>query len=67
MGLIGLRMLSLCIVLESWKMNLYCVVEMKMNKDELVFWACIMVLAILAFAGGGLTAFLIIFILFGGI
>lgn len=37
-----------------------------MNKDELVFWACIMVLAILAFAGGGLTVFLIILILFGG-
>lgn len=38
-----------------------------MNKDEIVFWACITVLVILAFAGGGLTAFLIILILFGGI
>lgn len=38
-----------------------------MNKDELVFWACVAVLAILAFLGGGLTAFLIILILFGGI
>lgn len=37
-----------------------------MRKDELVFWACITVLAILAFAGGGLTVFLIILILFGG-
>jgi len=38
-----------------------------MNKDELVFWACVVVLTILAFLGGGLTAFLIILILFGGI
>lgn len=38
-----------------------------MNKDELVFWACVFVIAILAFAGGGLTVFLIILILFGGI
>jgi len=38
-----------------------------MNKDELLYWACVLVIAVLAFAGGGLTAFLIILILFGGI
>ena len=38
-----------------------------MNKDEIVFWACITVLAILAFAGGGLTVLFILLILFGGI
>lgn len=38
-----------------------------LNKDEIVFWACVAVLMILAFAGGGLTVFFILFILFGGI
>lgn len=38
-----------------------------MSKEELLYWACVLVIALLAFAGGCLTAFLIILILFGGI
>ena len=55
--IVGMQVSVLCVRTEVWTLN----------KDELVFWACVMVIAILAFAGGGLTAFLIILILFGGI
>ena len=55
--IVGMRVSAPCVKTEV----------LTLNKDELVFWACVMVIAILAFAGGGLTAFLIILILFGGI
>ena len=38
-----------------------------MSKEELIYWACVFVIAVLAFLGGALTMLAGILIIFGGI
>lgn len=38
-----------------------------MSKEELLYWACVFVIAVLAFFGGALTMCALILIIFGGI